>query len=266
MVKKESYVYLLIDPNTAVPFYVGKGTGDRDVSHLKPGLWRTPEKTCNIFLYSKIASLMENKTPPHVIRYRENLTDEEAYEIENELIKSYKRRFVDGEGTLFNLSDYKGGTYKGFKHKPWTDERRKHYREVWKKKRMFQDNDKAELKRLYVEELWTRKEIAERYNCSEVQIKKTLQRFNIKKSDDILQSTYDRRYSSKYEERLCKYCNSPFNVLKSRKKIYCCKGCSDRARLKPVKFNGVTYENKYDAHEKTGYSIGYILNAQKRSD
>ena len=35
--KLKHYVYLYLDPRTNVPFYVGKGTGNRCFAHLKDG-------------------------------------------------------------------------------------------------------------------------------------------------------------------------------------------------------------------------------------
>jgi hypothetical protein len=65
------YVYVLVDPITDEIFYVGKGTAYRDSSHLKPSSWNDPKNTVNPFLYFKIKSLMENKTPPIIKRLHE---------------------------------------------------------------------------------------------------------------------------------------------------------------------------------------------------
>jgi hypothetical protein len=68
------YVYLLVDPHTGRPFYVGKGTGGRIESHLrgKGG----SEKA------RKILGLMRNRQPPILEILRFGLSPKEAFEVE----------------------------------------------------------------------------------------------------------------------------------------------------------------------------------------
>ena len=47
----ECYIYVLRDPSDNSIFYVGKGTGYRDTSHLRPSMWNNPKNTVNPFLY-----------------------------------------------------------------------------------------------------------------------------------------------------------------------------------------------------------------------
>ena len=77
-----SYVYLLIDPTTNQPFYVGKGKNDRVFDHLRCAC----ESETISDKYDKIREINnDNKTVGHII-VRHGLTDREASEIEASLI------------------------------------------------------------------------------------------------------------------------------------------------------------------------------------
>lgn len=173
------YVYGLYDPNTDDLFYVGKGTGYRDASHLKPSMWTNPKKTTNPFLYYKIKSLMENDTPPVIKRLYENVSEEEAYRLENDIVLKYGRRFSKENGKLFNISEYKGGNKKG-KKLHWSEDRRKEHRIHCKSKRKY-DPTYEELYDDYITKNLKRCEIAEKYKVSVVLVKKRLQHFGITK-------------------------------------------------------------------------------------
>lgn len=76
------YVYLLIDPITGTPFYVGKGKDDRVFDHLKCALEmeRLSDK------YDRIREIENvNKKVEHII-VRHGLSEKEAFEIEASLI------------------------------------------------------------------------------------------------------------------------------------------------------------------------------------
>lgn len=85
------YVYFWIDPKTQTPFYVGKGMGDR--AYFKYRHARCQNKLNKL--------LGEGHTMDDiVVMHRENLTEPEAYELEEQCISQYKR--VEEGGTLFN--------------------------------------------------------------------------------------------------------------------------------------------------------------------
>ena len=95
------YVYLLINPETKTPFYVGKGQGNRVFDHLndaKDGKKGT-EKLNEIQTILK-----QNKMVDHVI-VRHGLNEKTAYHIEASLIDVF--RFIP----LFN--DFAAGNIKG---------------------------------------------------------------------------------------------------------------------------------------------------------
>jgi len=250
------YVYGYFDPETDDLFYVGKGSGYRDVSHLKHSNWRDPSTSVNPFFYYKIKSIMDRGMRPIVKRLHDNLTESEAYEIEHEIIMANGRRFVDG-GSLFNISDSKGGSAKGTP-KPWNDARRKKHRELCASKRKV--NNKDELYRMYIDNLMTRKDIANHYGVSEVLIKKRLSEFGIFKTKEMVDETRKSVFDKMNEVRKCKACKSEFGVVKSSIKKFCSTKCSQNHKLMAITFKGNEYESKYAAAEATGYSVGYIMN------
>ena len=97
------YVYILIDPRTNKPFYVGKGKGNRAKFHLK----ETIETTINIRKYNKIQSILKNGLEPKIVYHAIELTEVDAYNAEANLIKQYGRKGYDTHGILLNICDKK---------------------------------------------------------------------------------------------------------------------------------------------------------------
>jgi transposase len=248
------YVYGYYDPKTNDLFYVGKGSGQRDVSHLKPSNWKEPKDTTNPFFYFKIKSLMEKNERPIIKRIAESLTEDKAYQIEHELILEHGRRFVDG-GILFNISDNRGGPAKGTRT-PWSEERRYSYRKQCFENRVA--NDREELAEMYLELCMSRKEIAKHYGVSEVLIKKRLQEYDIRKAKEQQKKTRDKVFTKSRKMVECGNCKNQFEVAASHDRKFCSTECSSKSRLEEVVFKGVRYENKYDAAEKTGLSSVYL--------
>lgn len=80
------YVYELFDPRTSAAFYVGKGCGHRDKSHIgeaRRGEFKNPAKI------AMIRSLEAEGVSIGIRRITENLTEREAYRIERERIAHY---------------------------------------------------------------------------------------------------------------------------------------------------------------------------------
>ena len=95
------YVYLLINPETKTPFYVGKGEGNRIFDHLneaKQGKKGTDK------LDQIQAILKKKKTVEHVI-VRHGLKDKTAYQIEASLIDTF--RFIP------TFNDFVSGNIQG---------------------------------------------------------------------------------------------------------------------------------------------------------
>lgn len=215
------YVYGLYDPITNLLFYVGKGNNYRDKSHLKPNLWKNPKKTSNPFLYYKIKSLMENDTPPIIKRIKEDITENEAYEIEHKLIIEYGRRFNEERGILFNISNSKSGPQKGIL-KPWSKDRKKEHINACKKRRIY-DPTYEELYKDYIENKKSRKQIAKENNCSIDLVKKRLFYYGIIKPKELI-------YPKK-NVHICIVCSKKIETPKSVKiRKYCSRTCMNKDR------------------------------------
>lgn len=93
------YVYILLDPRNDQPFYVGKGTGKRALTHL----WNI-SRAHNAFKDSKIKSIRASGLEPIIHFFAENIDDENhAYVIEAALIQHYGRKGYELEGILTNV-------------------------------------------------------------------------------------------------------------------------------------------------------------------
>jgi|TARA_B110000967_G_scaffold22973_1_gene21160 hypothetical protein len=80
------YVYLLIDPVSKTPFYVGKGTGNRVFNHLqnaKDGKTGTEKST-------EIQHILEQNLEVEHVIVRHGLNDKMAFNIEAALIDTFK--------------------------------------------------------------------------------------------------------------------------------------------------------------------------------
>ena len=94
------YVYVYRDPRPSKnnqPVYVGKGAGDRDLSHWSRGSHNKP-------LQDFLSHLRALKLQPTVSRVLVTEDEAEAFAKEIELIALYGRRNLK-LGTLFNLTD-----------------------------------------------------------------------------------------------------------------------------------------------------------------
>lgn len=92
------FVYQLVDPLTNLPFYIGKGKNDRAKSHL----WGQ-SKTNNPRKDQKINELRSKGQEPIIQYLYKNLTNKEAYFLEENLIAQYGRIGFDNDGILVNI-------------------------------------------------------------------------------------------------------------------------------------------------------------------
>lgn len=94
------YVYVLIDPRTNQPFYVGKGTGYRYNAHMQPNYRGT-----NPFKDNVIDKILTHGLEPRVRIEGTFESEDEAFQYERMLIESYGRRDKRPDGILTNLTD-----------------------------------------------------------------------------------------------------------------------------------------------------------------
>jgi hypothetical protein len=119
------YVYELIDPRVNFPFYVGKGKGNRVYFHLSE---QSRAKSDNFKKFDKIKKIRKEGYEPEVkiVKYFEDEND--AYEYEEELIRTYGRRDIDESGILTNICEssrppkLKGRTYQEIYGDKWEEQ------------------------------------------------------------------------------------------------------------------------------------------------
>ncbi|MCK9369704.1 hypothetical protein M0R04_07330 [Candidatus Dojkabacteria bacterium] len=101
---KQFYAYKLIDSLTGLPFYIGKGTGDRMYNHEQyhTKVYKTATHN-NTLLKNKIKKLLRNSG---TVRYQKFncKSEEQAFLIEKALIHKYGRRNIK-TGILCNMTD-----------------------------------------------------------------------------------------------------------------------------------------------------------------
>lgn len=123
------YVYQYIDPRTNLPFYIGKGTADRKLSHL----YETLDTTINKRKYYKIQSILNDGYIPIIEELQWFEVEQDAYNYETLLIKQYGRNGYDENGILMNITidsnppSRKGCTLteeqrQGMKGRKWSEE------------------------------------------------------------------------------------------------------------------------------------------------
>lgn len=100
------YVYVYIDPNTNVPFYVGKGKNGRYWDHINYAR-RNPEPEQGKHFINKIRKMLASGIAPVVEKRYEAMDELTAYTTERQLITEIGRKDL-GTGPILNLTE--GGT------------------------------------------------------------------------------------------------------------------------------------------------------------
>jgi len=121
------YVYMYVRPDTGEPFYVGKGQRSR--------AWSYNGHSHNKWLMRKLDDIRSKyKSREFVMIVEENLTEQEAFHMEEELVIKYGKKF-DG-GVLWNIADggRSGASNTGM---TWThpEEVKENYKASWTSER-----------------------------------------------------------------------------------------------------------------------------------
>jgi hypothetical protein len=159
-----SYVYTLVDPRNNLPFYVGKGSGERCNAHVVEAKYYVKRKSLKL---NKIRKLMRLGMEPIVIKLEENVSDKQALDLECLLIAEMR----DLGFNLTNMTDGGDGA-QGYKH---TEDHKQKMSDL-QKGRVFSEETKQRMRKPKSEQ--GRKNIAEArltttYRPSEETKKKT---------------------------------------------------------------------------------------------
>ena len=100
---KKYYVYHLIDPTDNLPFYVGKGNGDR-IYHHERAVLNGKIPNGNKLLFYKIKKVLRESLSIKYTKIKEELSSSEALQTEISEIKRYGRRNIN-TGILCNMTD-----------------------------------------------------------------------------------------------------------------------------------------------------------------
>lgn len=90
-----------------LPFYIGYGSNNRHLDHLKNAITGT-EKT-NLFKFNKIKKILDTGNIPIIIKIQENLSIEDAKSLEKKLIKEIGTRSKIQDHPIGPLTNLKGG-------------------------------------------------------------------------------------------------------------------------------------------------------------
>lgn len=101
------FVYMLVNPFSNLPFYVGKGSITKKHDRIKDHL--SLRDKLNKHKYNTILKIRKQKKEPVVEIVANELEEEFAFNLEKELILSYGRRDI-GTGILTNLTEGGEGT------------------------------------------------------------------------------------------------------------------------------------------------------------
>jgi hypothetical protein len=142
-----SYVYTLVDPRSSLPFYVGKGSGERCNAHIVEAKYYVKRKSLKL---NKIRKLMRLGMEPIVVKVEENVSDKQALDLECLLIAEMR----DLGFALTNMTDGGDGA-QGYKH---TEDHKQKMSEL-QKGRVFSEETKQRMRKPKSEQ--GRKNIAE---------------------------------------------------------------------------------------------------------
>lgn len=106
--KNNFYVYHLVDPNSNLPFYIGKGKNNRMYDHVRDTINQKMFNR-NRYLFYKIKKLLKNTGYINYKKISENCSESNALLMEISEIKKYGRK-NNKTGILCNMTDGGEGT------------------------------------------------------------------------------------------------------------------------------------------------------------
>lgn len=121
--EKIYYVYHILHPLTEEVKYVGKGKGTRCYEHLRD----KGSNAHNARLNGWTRNFVEINFPPIIVKIVENISEQEAYDMEEREILKHGRLGYDSDGTLFNVLENGSPPVLRGKDSPWYG--RKHTQE-----------------------------------------------------------------------------------------------------------------------------------------
>lgn len=105
MERKSRFIYVLVDPRSDTPFYVGSGTyGDRPTQHIDIALGKSAfrHNAEQESMYEFIREIVNSGYEVHIEIPYDNIEYEKAMVLEEELTRSIGTQY-DGNGPLFNI-------------------------------------------------------------------------------------------------------------------------------------------------------------------
>ena len=95
------YVYALVDPRNNLPFYIGKGRGNRPARHFAEARGSMTQWT-NALKCRRLLAIERAGLKVLVVYLHQSLSETEAFNIETSIIRQYGR-LVDNTGCLTNI-------------------------------------------------------------------------------------------------------------------------------------------------------------------
>lgn len=93
------YVYFLLDPlRSYLPFYIGKGSGDRAYEHLLETKCKT-----NIRKFNRIKRIRQFGKEPAIMFWKTDMLEQDAFDLEETLIAKFGRQGYEAGGILTNF-------------------------------------------------------------------------------------------------------------------------------------------------------------------